>query len=151
MVRGKGGSMDRSLTHGEIQDITMQKQEAEATLKHLAANPGTARQDTIDKTRLQKEAKYLDRVLQENSPKVPRGTNRDSMVKEAGEIAQRIKINLPTRAEMDSPAKHPGAVHKHLKWLKNNETDVRRYKEIMRRVEPNDPTATDIEKMRKEK
>ncbi len=149
MVRGKGG-MDRSLTQGEIQDIKGQKSESEATLRYLEQNPGASRQDSVDKARLQREIQHYDGVLQQGTPKTPRGVNKDAMVKEAQELEVRIKTGIPTRAEMDHPAKHPGAIHKHLNWSKRTDTDVRRYKEIQRRLHPEDPTATDVERFRAE-
>lgn len=150
MVRGKyTGEGARSYTHGELADLHGQKQEIDATLKHLETNPGTTRSEGIDTNALKKQRDYLDKVIHDNKPKTARGGNRDGLAQEAKSIADRIQVGMPTHDEMDHPSKNPGAVHKHLNWAKRTDDDVRRYKEIMRRLEPEDPTAGNVERFRK--
>lgn len=149
MVRGKGKEEKRSMTIGERQDITGLKKDAEANLKFVADNPGVKR--GVDTSRLQKEVAHYDKVLQEGTPVTPRGVNKDNMRKEARDLEAQMQKGMPTRDQMDHPANNPGAVHKHLKWSKENDSRVRKYKEIQRRLEPDDPTAMDIEKLRREK
>jgi hypothetical protein len=127
------------------------KREAEATLKHLENNPETARGDEINKTKLKKEMAYYDKQIEQGRPKTPRGANKDALVKRAEELVELMKVKMPTRDQMDHPAKNPGAIRLHMNWVKENDARVREYKEIMRRLEPQDPTATDIEKFRREK
>lgn len=150
MTRGKGG-IKRSLTLGEKADLLSQKQEAEAQLKELETyGQGTAA-EAIDKTKLKKEAERLGNYVDEHSVPNVRGVGKDRLAQEAEVLKGEFMKNLPTRYEMDHPARCPGAVHKHLKWSQKNEPAVRRYKEIMRTIEPDDPTAGDIEKLRMEK
>lgn len=154
MTRGKGRKVTedgRSLSIGERDDIKGLKQEAEATLRHLEANPGTARDDSIDKSKLKREIEQYNNILSNNGPTEARGLNKDRMVARARELSEKLQINMPTREQMDHPARNPGAVRKHLIWSKNNEGMIREYKELQRRLEPDDPTATDLEKLRREK
>lgn len=141
----------RSMTIGEKEDIKGQKQEAVATLKYLEENPGASRSDMVDKTKLKREIDRYDAVLAEGVPTNPRGANKDHMVARSKELAEKMQKNMPTREQMDHPARNPGAIRKHMIWSKNNEKNVLEYKEIMRRLEPDDPTATDVEKLRMEK
>lgn len=154
MTRGRGRKITeggRSLTLGEREDLKGLRQEAEATLKHLSANPGTSRSDSIDKAKLKQEIDYYDGVLAEHSPTTPRGANKDKLWTRAKELEEQMKANMPTREEMDHPARRPGAVRKHMMWAKVNDPKVREYKELMRRLEPDDPTAMDVERLRREK
>jgi len=152
MTRGSGKykvTDGRSLSIGEREDLKGLKQEAVATLKHLEANPGTARSEMIDKGHLKREIDRYDGILAENSPSVPRGTNKDHMVARAKELAETLQKDMPTREQMDHPARNPGAIRKHMFWNKKNEKNVQEYKELQRRLEPDDPTATDVEKLRR--
>jgi hypothetical protein len=139
------------MTHGEKEDLAGLRQEAQSTLDHLEKNPGTSRSDMIDKARLKKEIAYYDGQIAAGTPQAFRGMNKDKMVARAKELADKMQVNMPTREQMDHPARNPGAVRKHMIWTKNNDGNIREYKELQRRLEPDDPTATDVEKLRKEK
>jgi len=155
MVRGKGVNpvtgLKRSMTMGELQDIQAQKAESEATLNYLNENPGATTSQPVDKVRLQKEIQRYDSIIHEGSPKEVRGINKDRLIKEADELRETLRKGMPTREEMDHPAKNPGAVAKHIGWNKRNRENIERYKDIMRQVEPNDPTATNYDNLRREK
>lgn len=149
MVRGKGKKQVLGL--GEIQGLKEEKGEIDATLRFLKENPGTSREDGVNKVALLKKAEYLEQCITDGTPPVVRGANKDRMVQEAEELKNKMRENMPTREEMDHPGKNPGAIAKHIKWLQRNDTHVRRYKDIQRTLEPDDPTACDIERLRKEK
>jgi hypothetical protein len=154
MVRGKTKTkkVERSLSHGELQDVRGLKQDAEATLRHIEENPGTARSETVNKAGLKKQIDYYDQVIHDGMPKTPRsGVQKDALAKEAKELAEKMKEGMPTRAEMDHPSKNPGAIRKHIQWAQRNDDNVRRYREIMRRLDPQDPTSSDVERLRRAK
>ena len=148
-MRGKKTS--RSLTQGEIAGMQGEVKEIDATLKYLEDNPGTSRRDSIDVNALKKQKAYFEKVIDEGKPRTPRGIGKDNLAQEARAIEKKIREGMPTRAEMDHPADHPGAIHKHMHWKNRYDSDIRRYKEIQRKLEPHDPTATDIEKLRRNK
>lgn len=149
MTRGKG--KQRILTGGEIEDIKGQRQEAESALRQADSYGAGTAAAQINRTALQNEVKHYNKVLEEGKAPQVRGANKDSMVAESKKLEGEIREGLPTRFEMDHPSKAPGAVHKHMNWAKRNEEKLRRYKHIQRILEPQDPTATDIERFRKEK
>ena len=70
---------------------------------------------------------------------------------EARQLEDRFKEGLPTRDEMAHPARNPGAVRKHMKWLTRNEASgaVDRYRQIQRTINPGDERS--IENLRKDK
>jgi len=150
MVRGKK-KLDRSLTMGERQDLQGQKQEIEATIRSIEESPGSNRGQGINVSNLKKQSAYLDGVLHEGTPKKMAGTVKDGLIKRAGVLREEMQVNMPTRFEMDHPAKSPGAIAKHIKWSEKNDPKIREYREIMRKVEPDDPTATDVEQLRRDK
>jgi hypothetical protein len=157
MTRGKGKvnpitGLDRSLTLGERQDIMTQKTEAEATLRYATENqyaPGAA--GTINKEKLKSDINRYDAILSEGAPAKLSGLKRDALIREAKELEEKLKENMPTTEEMNHPAKNPGAVQKHIKWEGRNLQNIKRYKEIMRQLEPDDPTNTSLDKLRREK
>ena len=147
MVRSKGSK--RSLSVGERDGIKELKQEAVATLKHAENNPGATR--SIDKERLEKEISNYDRIIADGTPKTPYGKQKDELHSRADVLAEEIQKGMPSRDQMDHPAKNPGAVRKHINWSKVNDPKIREYREIMKRLEPHDPTAGDIERFRRSK
>lgn len=153
MTRGKGKinpvtGLDRSMTMGELQDIKGQKAEAEASLKYATENVVGGAGGAIDKNKLKAEISRYDAIL--NAGAVPKvsGVKKDDLAKEAKRLAEEMQVNMPTQDEMDHPAKNPGAVQKHLKWGERNIDRIQQYKQIMRLLEPDDPTNTNIDKLR---
>jgi len=149
MTRGKGKA--KILSQGEVENIKGLKQEAESNLRE-AKQYGVGTSATgIDQSKIIAEIKHYDKVLAEGvAPKV-RGSVKDDMRTEAKALQEKMQQGMPTRYEMDNPGRCPGAVHKHLNWMKRNDSNVARFKEIQRTLEPEDPTATDIERLRIEK
>ena len=151
MVRSKKKLTDdgRSFTIAETQSLMDDKREIEATIKHIEANPGTAGKERIDIGALKKQATHIDRMIHDGAPKTPRGAKKDEAQSRAEELKKTIMEGMPSKGEMDHPSKHPGALHKHINWSKRTDAAVREYKEIQRRLNPSDPTAVDIERLRR--
>ena len=149
MVRSKG--KHKILTQGEVEDIKFHKHEAEQALKQAGDYGAGTRADGIDKAKLQGQVKYFEKVLEDGKAPTVRGAGKDKLAAESKALEGIIKEGLPTRFEMDHPAKAPGAIHKHMNWAKRNKQNIARFKEINRTLTPEDPTAVDIERFRKEK
>jgi hypothetical protein len=148
MVRSKG---KRSMTIGERQDIEGLKAEAEATLRHAEENKVAGSGEMLDKTHLKREIARYDEILHEGAPVKVRGVTKDKLISEARELEDKMQKYMPTREEMAHPERNPGAVQKHIKWGDRNKGNIQRYKEIMRTLEPDDPTATSIDRLRRDK
>jgi hypothetical protein len=153
MTRGKGinpmTGLTRPMSPGELQDIQGQKAEAEASLKYATENQIGGGGGGIDKNKLKAEINRYDAILHAGAPKRVSGTQKDAMVAEAARLAGEMQKNMPSQDEMDHPAKNPGAVQKHLKWEQRNLKNIQDYKTIMRTLEPDDPTNTNIDRLRK--
>jgi len=149
MTRGKGtGKKILSIT--EREGLIGDKKELEAELRASEYGAGTNAAG-INKEAIKKEIVRLDKEIHDGAvPKVS-GIKKDALLAEANQLKEEIKVGMPTQFEMDHPAKAPGAIHKHLNWDKRNAEKIRRYKDIMRILEPQDPTAALCESWRKEK
>ena len=55
-----------------------------------------------------------------------------------------------TNAEMRKPEDHPGVVRKHFEWQQRNKEDIKKWKSLQRKLEPRDPTISNIERLRRE-
>ena len=149
MTRSKGKAK-RILTQCEVAGLKDLKKEAEGQLREVENYGAGTSAGAIDKAKIGKEIAYLDKQIEEGKAPTVRGTSKDRLAQEARELESKFKEGLPTRYEMDHPSRCPGAVHKHLNWAKRNEQGIKRYKEIQRTLQPQDPTATDIERFRQE-
>ncbi|MDP2941987.1 MAG: hypothetical protein Q8O36_00515 [Candidatus Omnitrophota bacterium] len=149
MTRGKGKQI---LSPSEREGLEEEKRELEVALKDAESGEyGKGTSASVDTAALKRQIARIEQALDDGkAPKVSDRT-RDELVKEAEELKERIIQGMPTKYEMDHPAMCPGAVRKHLNWDKRTQKDKARYKQIMNILEPEDPTAADLEKFRKEK
>ena len=155
MARGKGVNpmtgLSRPMSEGELRDIQGQKQEAEASLKYATENQVGGAGASIDKSKLKAEINRYDAILQQGTPKKVAGVRKDDMVKEVERLKDEMRVNMPTRDEMDHPAKNPGAVEKHMKWEKRNLENIQKFKSLQRQIDPDNPTNTNYDLLRREK
>ena len=149
MVRGKGTPKE-ILAQSEVETLRDEQREIETTIKEASAANGSTRGGAVDVNRLRAKSQYIDKAIEERSAREVRGKEKDKLFSEEREIEDRISRGIPTTYEMDRPAKNPGAVDKHLNWLKRNDADIRRYAEIQKLKGPNEERKY-IDQLRKEK
>jgi hypothetical protein len=147
MVRGKGTG--QVLSESEKESIRELKSEAEETLgARKEFGEGTAATQ-IDEGKLKAEIAHYDKMLHDGSP-VIRGKRYDDLMREGLRISELLVRGLPTKEEMAHPAKNPGAVRKHMKWVTTHAPAIHRYDEIKRTLGP-DCELPSVEQLRKEK
>jgi len=112
-----------------------------------AAGIGTPAEQ-INKSLLKAQVKRFDRIIDEAKPGRLTGAQRDALVKREAELENSLQKGLPTRYEMDHPAKCPGAVRKHMRWSQTNKHLVREYRDIQRLIRPSEEKS--IEQLRKD-
>lgn len=135
---------------GEIENLKQEKHELESTLREADGyGAGTGRD--INRNAIQGQIKRLDEAIHNGTPGRLSGNKKDDMARRASELENQFQQGLPTRYEMDHPAKCPGAVKKHMTWLKNNEFNGRvdEYRQIQRTLNPGEELS--IERLRKDK
>lgn len=150
MVRSKGKGAEREiLSPAEKSALIEQRRELEATVKeHESYGKGTAAEQ-LDLGKVKQEIAYIDRAIAEREPPKLRGNDKDKMLKEAESIEDQLRQGMPTREEMRFPGKNPGAVRKHMGWIKRNQELIERYRTIQKTVNPHDPRS--VENLRRDK
>ncbi|MCP4262821.1 MAG: hypothetical protein GY774_35730 [Planctomycetes bacterium] len=114
-----------------------------------------------DPAELQREAVKKRELLQEHSPKKLRGQNANKKLKEARQLAREIREAMPQGKDYYNrypkssdnhtrQADFERAVKQQVEFQRPEmQNKVLRYKEIMRQIDPGDPTITNIEALRK--
>jgi len=148
MVRAQGKHI---LSTNEVEGLKSEKRELESTLAALEKDGyGAGTQAaSIDKTGLQKQIKFLDRAIEAGSVKKTTGVVKDRLADEARVLEEQIQSNMPSRSEMDDPRRNPGAIQKHAMWERRNAQAIGRWKQIQRQLNPQDPTCSSVEKLRR--
>lgn len=147
MMRGKGTKV---MSVQEIANIQEEKKDLQQALKEGEGyGAGTGRE--VDTSVFKKQIDRFDKLLEEAKPGRLTGTQKDSLAREAKDLEEKFMEGLPTKYEMDHPAKCPGAVRKHMKWLSRFEKTgmIDRYRTIQRLLNPGEELS--IERLRKEK
>ena len=166
MVRGKGNSAVLAkpgtvefqkqvaqaqavapLSQTEIHSLEDEQKELENTIREAEDKD---RAVGVDVTQLKNRSRQIDRALETRAVEEVRGVSKDKLIREEREIEDfLVGSGMPTRYEMDHPARCPGAVRKHLSWLNRTGKAVARYVEIQKILRPEEPKS--IEALRKEK
>jgi hypothetical protein len=137
------------LSTTEMESLREEKHDLQTMLKEAEGyGEGTGRSQ--DASLIKKQIDRIDIVLEEGKPGKLTSMQRDALAKEAHELEEKFRNGLPTKYEMDHPAKCPGAVRKHMKWLERNDRGlVERYRTIQRLLNPGEELS--VESLRKEK
>lgn len=150
MTRGQRRTPSQVLSVGEIQNIRDEKRELENTLKDQQGyGEGTGRR--VDESAINTQIKRYDAALQKATPPKMSGSERDRMAARAKELEDKFQDGMPTRYEMNHPARCPGAVKKHMAWLGRHENtgEVDEYRQIQRILNPGEELS--VERLRKDK
>ena len=139
------------LSTTELDGLKSEKKELESSLRESEGYGSGTQGEQIDKGKIKAEIAYYDKEIHAGSPGRLTGKSKDSLYKEEKALEEQFKEGLPSTWEMDKPGKNPGAVRKHLSWLKRNENsgDVNRYREIQRSLRPGEERS--IENLRKDR
>jgi hypothetical protein len=152
MVRPKAKYV---LSVTELQGIKQEKKEVESTIKAMTSEgygEGTRAKAEVDVSKLRAQSQHLDRIIAEGSPDRVSGVQKDRIAQRAAELSEQIQQGMPTREEMRNPGpRHPGAIQKNVIWEKNNLGKVLEWKQLQRQLNPNDPTSSNVESLRREK
>lgn len=114
---------------------------------------------SLDKGEIVKQMNQAQKTLERGTPDHPQGIEKDRKCLRAKELREFILKEMPTRDEMMGVRKRnseggyyqeaePRAIDKQIAWMKGTAEAVREYKTIMRELEPDDPDACNIDKLR---
>lgn len=149
MVRGKGKRQREILSVTERDNLLDQRRELEDILKERENYGSGTPAEQIDVAKIKHQIAMINRAIEDRTPATPRGANKDRLLKEVEELAEKIKEGMPTRYEMDQPHKNPGSVRKHMTWESRNRGNIERFRELQRILNPG--MEISIETFRKEK
>jgi len=137
------------LSPSAIEDLKQEKEQLENTIKEIEQDKtGEGTRAVVDVDRLKREVRFLEQRIKEGAPPKVAGVAKDNLAEEAKKLAEQIKVGMPTYKEMQNPAKFPGAIQKNMAWERTKQPLVLRWKQIMRTLEPGDPTAANVETLR---
>lgn len=146
----KKRKQEEILSVNERANLQAEKRDLENQLKEMDREKwgaGTSR--SVDRSKVRKDIRRIEMALIGGSPKRMTGKTKDNYVKKAKQLEEKIKEGMPTTDEMLRPHKHPGAIRKQFEWEKRNGKAIREWKNIRRRLEPSDPTVSNVERLRR--
>jgi len=154
--------IDRQI-HKKIAPLSARK-ELEDNIRRESNN---AKSHNIqDRAQAFKEAKKWRDTLDKRSPESLNVEAKNAMWKRAKQLKDEFSVGMlstdelhPVSMQVDGGVtrvlvdndkmNHIHSVEREVAWQKRNEEKVREYKNIMRHLSPNNPSATDINKFRK--
>jgi len=141
---------DYIMSPSELQGLKQELNETKNILKVAEDyGHGTKASEMLDKGELRRSIKKYDAMIEKYSPKALRGKSKDKVVARAKELGTFIRDGMPTQSEMMDIGKNPGVPWKNLKWEKEKAQAINEWKQYQRRLEPGDPTASTVERLRK--
>lgn len=141
---------DYVMSPSELQGLREEMHDTENVLKTAEEyGKGTQASEMLDKGALKRSIKAYDVMINKYTPPKLRGATKDKVAKRAKELAEVIKQGMPTYEEMNDLKRHPGAPWKNLNWEKAKAAAINEWKQCQRKLEPGDPTASSIERLRR--
>lgn len=149
MVRGKKKVAEKVLSQTEVATLADERKSLQADLKEAEGFGEGGPGSQFDKSRIKSQINRLDHAIEDASPGRITGAQRDAFSKRIQELKEIFVVGLPTRWEMDHPAKCPGAVRKHRKWLEMNNPNIIEWRNLQRLLNPGEEES--IETLRKDR
>lgn len=126
-----------------------EKRELEATIREIEDGTGAGtRGAQIDRKHIEASISHLQNQIDAGTPGKLSGVQKDKLAKRAEELKAEILVGMPNYDQMHKPGKYPGIVRKNVAWTRRTNRACEEYKQIMRKIEPDDPTASSIERFR---
>jgi len=137
----------KNLTVAARKHLEEKIKDNEALLR-AAQNPTYKKEGRIDAAEVKKSIDRDKKVIETRSPeRFGSGTEKDKEHRRAQELAESIKVGMPTDSEMKMCP--PGMIAKHMNWNKENKGKIAEWKGIMRRLESDNPNAANVERLRR--
>ena len=141
------------LSAGEIAALQEEKNEIDSTLNAVDKEQygsGTHVRSSVDRGALKRQRDAVDRVIHEGSAGKISAAQKDKVASRAKELESQFTQGMPTRDEMWAKrGEHPGIVRKQKNWEERNSQKIQEWKQLRRQLNPDDPTASNIERLRK--
>ena len=136
------------LSVNEKQGLKQERQEIEASLREMDSEKfGEGTKHQVDRGKLRAEASRLEVAIREGEAGSLRGTSKDKVHKRVKELEDVIREGMLSKKDMNDP----GNALCHLNWEKRNAQAISEWKQSQRRLEPNNPNASNVEQLRRRK
>jgi hypothetical protein len=167
----KGAEIERQM-HKKVAPLSARKElrdnikVADNAVKGLTYNNKRTISGIQDKAQAIKEARKWRKTLENGSPETLSVEAKNAMWKRAKQLKDEFTVGMLSRDELHPVSMQQkngvimtlvdrekmqsvNSVKRQLAWEKKNTEKVREYKNIMRHLCPDDPSATDIDKFRR--
>ncbi len=139
-------------------NLLSEKRDCEKRLNDIRTSPLAAVR-SVDPVPFQKRLRDINKILETKSAPNVIGAKKDGIDKRRLELEKLIVKDMPTSDEMlgerrknDVGGMYQEAnmdiVYKARKWKENTKAYVKEWKNIMHQLEPNDPSAANVERLR---
>ena len=149
MPRGKKAEPNQILSVSEMNNLKEEKMGLEQTIKDIEEVPGSERASSINQERINQNIRVLDKQIHQGKAPTISGYGKDKAATRVKELATQITVGMPTYDQMHNPRKYPGIIRKNVNWSKSNASRIAEYKQLVRTLEPGDPSAPSVENLRK--
>lgn len=150
----------RALSADEVEGLKREIEDKESMARATsefgdgAFAPAIPQEVSIDKDKLREDVASLKKVLAEESPQKATGTERAKVERRMKELEDRFRHNVETLQDlgairMDSP-EYKAALKK-AKDRPKYERDIQEWKELAKRLEPDDPEFCSLDRLREPK
>jgi len=148
-VKKKPIKKDYIMSPSELQGLKQERNETKNILKNAESyGHGTRASEMLDKGELKRSISKYDMMIEKYTPSVLKGKSKDKVAARAKELGEFIREGMPTHNEMMDIQKNPGVPWKNLNWEKSKATAIQEWKQCQRKLEPGDPTASTVERLR---
>ena len=106
-----------------------------------------SRGSQLDRERLSSAAKHYAKQEDAYSPRALRGAHKDKVAKEAAKLENEFKEGMLTQKETETAS----CAYQQLAWERRNTQKILQWKQLQRRLNPGDPGASNIERLRRER
>ena len=134
------------LSASEKETLMQEKRELETSLQEMEVEKyGAGSKYSVNKEMLRTQANRLEEAIREGEAGSLRGANKDKVARMARELEEKIKDGMLTQRQMRDATN----AYSHVDWEKRNAQMIHEWKQCQRRLEPCDPSAANIERLRR--
>ncbi len=142
------------LTPGDKERFEGQRTDLEAQLKAIQ-NKEVAAAEGLDATVVKQNLAKTESILNKDEELAVRGRQKDVLNRESKELEAKLKANMPTKNEMwpvrMGTPEAEAAVQKQMRFETKFGDDARRWQECQRRLQPDNPFAGSLDRIRPER
>lgn len=154
MTRNATQQRSEKLTPGDRERFEDQKADLESQLAAIKGKE-TAAAEAIDESVVRRNLAKTTAILEKDVELEARGRQKDSLAREAKALEEELKANMPSKNEMwptrmGTPESEK-CVQKQMRFERQFGDKARRWKDIQRRLEPDNPYAGSLDRIRPER